>query len=199
MKKCTYCGKEYPDETTACAVDGQPLLAASTGEPSVLASLPGGDSNESIAQADTFRITKGFRVSKAINCAVPILFLLTPIALWLYWNLWSDSQFIRVEFKWWFPLAVVGFIFWTMVEVSKASRASRFKISISDTSITVDGVTKQWAEIQKAEKRHAFAMKPAILLTCADSMRLQIPAVVDGLDFIWTQVQKHVSDSTQPK
>lgn len=25
MKKCTYCGKEYPDETKACAIDSQPL------------------------------------------------------------------------------------------------------------------------------------------------------------------------------
>jgi hypothetical protein len=27
MKKCTYCGKEYPDETTVCTVDGQPVAA----------------------------------------------------------------------------------------------------------------------------------------------------------------------------
>jgi len=25
MKKCTYCGKEYTDEASACAIDGQPL------------------------------------------------------------------------------------------------------------------------------------------------------------------------------
>jgi hypothetical protein len=25
MKKCTYCGKEYPDETKVCAIDSQPL------------------------------------------------------------------------------------------------------------------------------------------------------------------------------
>ena len=25
MKKCTYCGKEYPDEASVCAVDEQPL------------------------------------------------------------------------------------------------------------------------------------------------------------------------------
>jgi hypothetical protein len=25
MKKCTYCGKEYPDDTTVCALDEQPL------------------------------------------------------------------------------------------------------------------------------------------------------------------------------
>ena len=25
MKKCTYCGKEYPDDATACSVDEQPL------------------------------------------------------------------------------------------------------------------------------------------------------------------------------
>ena len=25
MKSCAYCGKQYPDEATVCAVDGQPL------------------------------------------------------------------------------------------------------------------------------------------------------------------------------
>jgi len=25
MKKCTYCGKEYPDEAEVCAIDQEPL------------------------------------------------------------------------------------------------------------------------------------------------------------------------------
>jgi hypothetical protein len=25
MKQCTYCGKEYPDEASVCAIDGEPL------------------------------------------------------------------------------------------------------------------------------------------------------------------------------
>jgi len=40
MKQCTYCGKEYPDETVACEIDGQPVRTivpspdiASTGLP----------------------------------------------------------------------------------------------------------------------------------------------------------------------
>jgi hypothetical protein len=31
MKRCDYCGKEYPDDATECATDGQPL--ARTGPP----------------------------------------------------------------------------------------------------------------------------------------------------------------------
>jgi hypothetical protein len=27
MKKCTYCGKEYPDEATVCEFDANPLVA----------------------------------------------------------------------------------------------------------------------------------------------------------------------------
>jgi hypothetical protein len=29
MKKCTYCGKEYSDEATVCAIDGQPVTGES--------------------------------------------------------------------------------------------------------------------------------------------------------------------------
>lgn len=27
MKKCTWCGKEYSDDATACSIDGQPLIS----------------------------------------------------------------------------------------------------------------------------------------------------------------------------
>jgi hypothetical protein len=30
MKKCTWCGKEYPDDATACLVDAQPLAPVGT-------------------------------------------------------------------------------------------------------------------------------------------------------------------------
>ena len=31
MKKCTYCGKQYPDEAVVCAADGQPLQPIAPG------------------------------------------------------------------------------------------------------------------------------------------------------------------------
>lgn len=33
MKKCTYCGKEYPDEATGCALDAQPLVVVAKSSP----------------------------------------------------------------------------------------------------------------------------------------------------------------------
>jgi len=34
MKRCTYCGKDYPDETIACPIDGNPLEAVQQSTPS---------------------------------------------------------------------------------------------------------------------------------------------------------------------
>jgi len=31
MKICSYCGKEHPDEATACSIDGQPLVSPASG------------------------------------------------------------------------------------------------------------------------------------------------------------------------
>lgn len=31
MKRCTYCGKEYPDEATACSLDQHPLACCAPG------------------------------------------------------------------------------------------------------------------------------------------------------------------------
>ena len=53
MKKCTYCGKEYPDEAKACAVDAQPLIRVpSTGMPPELTgdATPDGSEPEADAQ-----------------------------------------------------------------------------------------------------------------------------------------------------
>lgn len=33
MKKCTYCGKEHPDDAVACSVDGQPLETVLSPQP----------------------------------------------------------------------------------------------------------------------------------------------------------------------
>ncbi len=33
MKKCSYCGKEYPDEATVCVIDSQPLVSEDAGVP----------------------------------------------------------------------------------------------------------------------------------------------------------------------
>jgi hypothetical protein len=33
MKKCSYCGKEYPDDATACSIDAQPLETVAPPQP----------------------------------------------------------------------------------------------------------------------------------------------------------------------
>ena len=38
MKKCTYCGKEYPEDATACAIDGQALESDAPKPPTSLPS-----------------------------------------------------------------------------------------------------------------------------------------------------------------
>jgi hypothetical protein len=37
MKKCTYCGKEYPDTDTTCAADGNSLVTLEPPQPPSLA------------------------------------------------------------------------------------------------------------------------------------------------------------------
>src|SRR5712692_4843185 len=36
MKKCTYCGNEYPDEATTCPTDGQPLVPLAPQRPATV-------------------------------------------------------------------------------------------------------------------------------------------------------------------
>lgn len=36
MKKCSYCGKEHPDEASVCNIDGQPLQSVASAPPPVM-------------------------------------------------------------------------------------------------------------------------------------------------------------------
>ena len=40
MRTCTYCGKEYPEDATVCAVDGEQLTALSPDPPAVTGAPP---------------------------------------------------------------------------------------------------------------------------------------------------------------
>lgn len=50
MKKCPYCGVEYPDEASVCAIDGERLQGIARGEPA-LASVPQPERAETEAEA----------------------------------------------------------------------------------------------------------------------------------------------------
>ena len=51
MKKCTYCGKEYPEEALVCAIDQEPLQS-DTPMPNSVSEVINSDSDETPIQAD---------------------------------------------------------------------------------------------------------------------------------------------------
>lgn len=62
MKKCTYCGKEYPDEATQCAIDHQPL-ASFPPEPQPAAVTP--KDEEKIGTVEIFESRSAAEVAAA--------------------------------------------------------------------------------------------------------------------------------------
>ena len=61
MKKCTYCGKEYPDEAEVCAIDQEPLESDAP-VPSVVSEDSSPDSSAVPIQADDgLDVPDGFR------------------------------------------------------------------------------------------------------------------------------------------
>jgi hypothetical protein len=69
MKKCTYCGKEYPDEATVCQLDQQPLVDPAAPKPSRIKEIFVIDARPSVA-AGVFAIILG------LVCLVSGIFLL---------------------------------------------------------------------------------------------------------------------------
>lgn len=60
MKKCTYCGKEYPDNASVCAIDQEPLESDSppAGEASTAATANG---EEVVNTEETLEVPEGYR------------------------------------------------------------------------------------------------------------------------------------------
>src|SRR5450631_722739 len=74
MKKCPYCGKEYPDEATVCQLDANPLVS------SKVDSLCGGGAAFVVGRCRSF-------MRPCPHCGKPVQF-------WSLWGLgkWRDYQ-----------------------------------------------------------------------------------------------------------
>jgi len=74
MKKCTYCGKEYPDEASICANDAQPLRDVAAPSPPTAPSIPVSETRE-IIDSEHIRLLAIFHFILAGLSLVGIAFL----------------------------------------------------------------------------------------------------------------------------
>jgi hypothetical protein len=75
MKTCSYCGKQYPDDATACAIDGQPLQAV---VPATIAPTPPPDlTRQQIIDGEHLKLLSIFHfvVAGLAFCGLGFLFL----------------------------------------------------------------------------------------------------------------------------
>jgi hypothetical protein len=59
MKKCSYCGKEYPDDATMCALDGEPLVGAGESASLLGTSVVPADLNDPVRAAGKHKMLVG--------------------------------------------------------------------------------------------------------------------------------------------
>lgn len=128
MKKCTYCGKEYPEEATTCALDGQALEVVTVKPPELPKPSPKPDSIPVPAEVRRFNwaaflltwiwaaCNGAFNaptIILTILAIIPVVgwFVFTPILMFYCgfkgnensWRLkrWdSVEQFLEVQRKW---------------------------------------------------------------------------------------------------
>jgi hypothetical protein len=97
MKKCSYCGKEYPDEATACSIDGQPLEtigapAAPKAQPVTSAAKP----PPAGRPVDPALMTRLRSIHLYLGCIfAPMLLLFAISGIWQTLGV-GNSQILRV-------------------------------------------------------------------------------------------------------
>src|SRR4249919_2795983 len=60
MKQCTYCGKQYPDDTGHCLVDGEPLIGTEPQPPPARQEPSDPSSASSLSSSDIASEAPGF-------------------------------------------------------------------------------------------------------------------------------------------
>jgi len=136
---------------------------------------------------DVFRIRSSYRISLKINFFFPLLIICTPIALILIFGRYLPDSSILL-----FAFMILAGLVWLFFDIRNSTRASRFRVAVSDESIRVGDVEKKWAEIRSAEYlKVAGMMKPIVVLHADED--LKIPAATDGLPYIRAYIEKHVA------
>ena len=78
MKKCVYCGREYPDDSSFCAADGYALRSSQ--DPAVPPPVFAND-HQKVLDAEHIRLLSIFHFVIAGLCLVAILFLFVHFAI----------------------------------------------------------------------------------------------------------------------
>lgn len=153
MKRCAYCGREYPDEATRCALDQQPLeLLVSAPKappaPSGLHSSNGWPPQVVIA-AVLWLIVNFFLVG-LLSVAASFLFgLLT--ALWAAIDCSKlQARGSRIAFKPFVVFAVVAFLLWGFGFIWYL--IMRHRVLTSPMASVSENATTQQNEIWKCQK-----------------------------------------------
>jgi hypothetical protein len=91
MKKCTYCGKEYPDETSVCAIDQNPLESVAPPREMPLSA----DERQSLIDKEHLKLLSIFHfvVAGLALCAMFFLFVhyLMMSQMFSNPNLWKST------------------------------------------------------------------------------------------------------------
>ncbi len=133
---------------------------------------------------DEFKLKKTAIVQRGIS----LLYPLTPLLAILYLVKENTLRFDNH-----IPLLTLGLLAWLGYETLRLHQRFSFKLSIGTEGITLKKETTLWADIVKAKlNKLRFGMTPVIILYHQNGNELKIPAVINGLPFITSIVEKNI-------
>jgi hypothetical protein len=154
-------------------------------------SLPQNDSDPQKPKGsgvEKFGYSKMWKASKLVNLIWPF-FLILLVLVFSILVLQGLATF-----KWWFPLALIALIGWTVMEVRTYLKTRSFVVVLSEEAIRVNQLEARWADIVKVEQ----GKNGDRILHGLSGTILTIPAQTDAIAYIRGFVESHTKNIGTP-
>jgi hypothetical protein len=103
---------------------------------------------------------------------------------------------LKLEFKWWVPIILIGFVGWLVYAVINFFKAIKFSVELTEHSIRAAGVEALWENINIIGFVNGAGDDPVVVMHQINGKSLYIPGATDGIEYIKGYIKGHAKNAS---